>query len=279
MRNICKLTFILVLSLSAQTFAQQQAKSQVVSTEEQLTESVKLAPCKSKLRGEAVVNLFKQLGAAEKDVAVEEFGGGVSNVVVKKAGKSNETIIVGAHYDKVADGCGAIDNWTGVAIIAHLYRTLSQISTDKTYVFVAFDKEESGLLGSEAMAKAIPKDEHKQYCAMVNFDSFGFAVPQVLENVSSAELLPLAAETAQKLKLPVVKASIAFADADSSSFKKRGIPAITFHGLGDKWQNYLHSSKDKIENVNQDSVYYGYRFALLFLVTLDKNACTKTASK
>lgn len=196
-------------------------------------------------------------------------------MIVRKKGKSNETIVVGAHYDKVSDGCGAIDNWTGLVIIAHLYRTIIQTQTEKSYVFAAFDKEEVGLLGSDAMVKAIPK-KRSQYCAMISLDSFGLAIPQVLDNVSSAELVAIAQDTAKKLKMPFAKASL-LADADSSSFKKRNIPAITFHGLSDSWQKYLHTNRDKLENVNMSSVYYGYLFTLNFISTLDKTTCARTS--
>ena len=177
------LTLIFVLSLSTQTFAQQ---NNLLSSQEQIAESVKLAPCKSENRLAAVKQLFENLGAKE-DIAIEKFNKDkIANLVVKKKGKSEETIIVGAHYDKVKEGCGAIDNWTGISIIAHLYRTINQIPTEKSYIFVAFDQEEIRLIGSEAMAKSIPKEKRPQFCSMVNLDSFGFAAPQALENTSNS---------------------------------------------------------------------------------------------
>jgi hypothetical protein len=66
---------------------------------------------------------------------------------------------VGAHYDKVSDGCGAGDNWFGVVAVAYIYRTLKDIPLKKTLVFVAFEKEEKGLVGSRAMAEAIDKEQ------------------------------------------------------------------------------------------------------------------------
>lgn len=266
---------LFVLSFSTQSYAQ-QAKS-IISTEESVAESVKLVPCKSDERFEAVKKLFVQMGAKESEILVEKFNKDkISNIVVKKKGKTDETVIIGAHYDKTDAGCGAIDNWTGVTIIAHLYKTFSQIEPQKSLIFVAFDQEEKGLLGSDAMAKAIPKEERQKYCAMLNFDSFGFTAPMTLRNVSSSKMISLAEKLAEESKFKFFSVVVEGADADSSSFLSRDIPAITFSGLDGNWQNYLHSGNDQLKKINMSSVYFGYRFALLYANRLDSSVCRES---
>jgi Predicted aminopeptidases len=228
--------------------------------------------CKNDERLEAVKRLFKKMGAAEEDFKLEKFGN-VENLTITKKGKSTDTVIVGAHYDKVSDGCGAIDNWTGIVIVANLYGAMRNYQTEKTYIFTAFGNEEKGLVGSHAMVKAIPKENRSQYCSMVNFDSFGFNYPQVLSNASSPKMTKFAKDLAKEVNMPFSEAAISNADADSSSFVEKDIPAITFHGLSNKWQEYLHSSKDKIENVNFQSVLIGYNFAYLFVSRVDQGTC------
>ena len=272
-----KLIFALLcaVTLSGAAFAQQA--NNLVSDEKALAESVNLAPCEEKDRLAAVKKLFASMGVKDDEMAIEKYNkDSVSNLVVRKKGRSDETIIIGAHYDKTDDGCGAIDNWTGVAIVAHLMKTLRQINTEKSYIFVAFDKEESGLLGSDAMAKAIPKENRGQYCAMVNFDSFGFAAPFTLQNASTSKLIAVAKKIGEENKFKIFDAAIAYADADSSSFKTRDIPAITFSGLDANWQKYLHSKNDKLEKINAQSVYFGYRFGLLFVSKLDGQGCRES---
>lgn len=254
-----------------------QGSPSIISTKESIEESVKTVPCKSEERLEAVKNLFAKIGAKPEDVVVEKFNKDrISNVVVTKKGKTDEKIIVGAHYDKTSEGCGAIDNWTGVSIIAHLYTTLSKIETQKTYIFVAFDQEEKGLLGSKEMVKSIPKENRQQYCSMINFDSFGFSAPFVLRNTSSPKLIQFAEKVAKDNNFKMVNVEIAGADADSSSFKSYDIPAITLSGLDNNWQNILHSSKDKLEKINMSSVYFGYRFGLVLLANLETNVCRES---
>lgn len=251
-----------------------------VSTQESVAESVKLAPCKSEERLEAVKNLFIKMGAKPEEITIEKFDKEkISNVVVMKKGKTDEKIIVGAHYDKWKEGCGAIDNWTGISIIAHLYKSLSQIETNKTYIFVAFDQEEPGLFGSEAMAKNIPKENRQQYCSMVNFDSFGFAAPFVLSNTSTGKLADFAKKLAKENNFKMVEVTIAGADADSTSFKTRDIPSVTLSGLDNTWQRILHTNNDKIEKINMSSVYFGYRFGLILIGNLDENICRESKDK
>jgi Zn-dependent M28 family amino/carboxypeptidase len=269
---------IFVSSFSAQTFA--QSANFPVSTQEQIEQSVKLAPCDSKERFNAVKNLFETLSAKKEDISVEKFNKNeISNLVVKVKGKTEDTIIVGAHYDKTKEGCGAIDNWTGITIIVHLYQFVAQIQPEKSYLFVAFDGEEKGLFGSEAMAKAIPKERRQQYCSMINFDSFGFGLPQIMGNTSTSKLAATAKKIAKDMDFRLAEASILNADADSSSFERRNIPSITFHGLDNNWQKYLHSDNDKISKINFSSVYYGYRFGLVFITKLDKMSCSENTSK
>ncbi|MBA2619771.1 MAG: M20/M25/M40 family metallo-hydrolase [Acidobacteria bacterium] len=264
---------ILIAVLCLFSVSKAQKTSLKISTEAEIKENLQLAPCKNADRLAAAAALFRAMGAADADVSIGKFKD-LQNLVVTKKGKTDETIIVGAHYDKVKDGCGAIDNWTGIVIIANLYRTIKDLQTDKTFLFVAFDREESGLYGSDAMAKSIPKEKRENYCAMVNLDSFGFTYPQVLDNVSSRKLTDLAEQTAKDVKMPFAHASLeGIADADSSSFLKKDIPAVTFHGLSNDWQKFLHSSNDKIENVNASSVFVGYQFTLRFLLKTDSSIC------
>src|SRR5215204_6778229 len=92
------------------------------STEGEIKEQIAATPCgKNSERLSAVKELFLKAGASVEDVKIEKIKN-VENVVVVKKGKTAETIVVGAHYDKTDDGCGAIDNWSGIVIVANIYR-------------------------------------------------------------------------------------------------------------------------------------------------------------
>jgi len=270
--NSCKALLgaaLLFLSLASPLFAQ----SVTVSTAEDIERDLALVPCKSSDRLLAVQALFRKLGATDDDILVSDRKK-TKNVIVTKKGTSPETIVVGAHYDKLGDGCGAIDNWTGIVALAHFYGTLRSVSTTKTFKFIAFDKEEPGLIGSGVFVGDIPKAERATYCAMVNVDSFGFTLPWVMGNTSDKKMIAAAKDFWKEMKLELTSVDIPNADADSSSFRKAGIPAITFAGLDGKWEHYLHSSNDQLKNINPSTVFAGYRFVLPFLTHIDTMACT-----
>jgi len=243
-----------------------------ISTPEQIRVEFDSVPCKNKDRLSAAKALFEKMGASTSEISVDEYQD-VENLVVRKQGTSQEKIVVGAHYDKVSDGCGAIDNWSGIVTIAHLYRSLRDVPLKKTILFVAFGQEEKGLIGSRAMVNAVPKDQVMQYCEMINIDSFGLAAPQVADNMSSKKLSQLTADLAKGMKIPFGRASIFGADSDSSPFIAKKIPAITLHGLSDAWTSILHGPNDKPSKVNPNSVYLGYRLVLGLVVKLDGLPC------
>jgi Iap family predicted aminopeptidase len=243
-----------------------------VSTPEQIKEEFTTVPCDDKKRLDAVKALFEREGVPAAEVTIDQHKE-VENFVVTKKGESAEKIVLGAHYDKVAHGCGAVDNWTGVVTLAHLYRTLKDVQLKKTLIIVAFGKEEQGLVGSRAMTKAISKEQAIEYCAMVNIDSLGLAPPQVADNMSSKKLSNFTEELAKEMKMPFSRARIAGANSDSSSFVEKNIPAVTIHGMSNQWSSILHSGNDQVSKVNAMSVYLAYRLALALVARLDQAPC------
>ncbi len=229
--------------------------------------------CDNAARFSSVKKLFQESGASENDIKVEVFGP-VENIVLTLKGNGNETVLVGAHYDKTSFGCGVIDNWTGVVIIANLYRSLKTQRNEKTYKFIAFGKEECGLVGSKAMAAAIPEDERKNYCAMINFDSFGFENTWALDDISDKKLIDLGRKVAEKRNAGFEVKSFGGASSDSKSFRDIGIPAITFSGLNDSWREHVHKKGDQLANVNIEKVYENYLFAEAFLNSVDRDLCS-----
>jgi Iap family predicted aminopeptidase len=247
----------------------------VYSTQEQVFAETQAAPCRDEDRLAAVQDLFKRCGAADADLEVREEHG-IKNVVVTIKGSGQGTLVVGAHYDKVSKGCGAIDNWTGVVLLAHVYKTLRQVRPSRTILFVAFGAEEEGLRGSRAMVSDIAKPDRWSYCAMVNLDSFGLARPQVLDNVTTPKLRDFTKTVAQKCKVAIATASLeGLADADSSSFKAAGIPAITLHGVSNDWAKILHTPSDQAGKIQSASVYLGYILTLNLVAELDACDCSR----
>ena len=263
--------FALALLLAAGCSAAQDPASKI-STPEDIAKDFATVPCDDKDRLAAVRALYERAGASASDITLDQHDN-VENLVVTKKGASPEKIVIGAHYDKTSEGCGAIDNWTGQVALTHLYRTLKDIPLKKTLVFVAFGREEKGLIGSRAMTRNIDTVQAAGYCAMINIDSLGLGPPQVADNMSSKKLARFTGEIAKELEIPFAHASIGRANSDSSSFVAKKIPAVTIHGLNNDWSTILHSKHDQVAKVNAASVYLGYRLALAMIVKLDASAC------
>ena len=263
--------FAFALLLAAGCSAAQNPASKV-STPEDIAKDFASVPCDDKDRLAAVRALYESAGATASDITMDQHDN-VENLVVTKKGASPEKIVIGAHYDKTSEGCGAIDNWTGQVALTHLYRTLKDIPLNKTLVFVAFGREEKGLVGSRAMTKGIDKEQAAGYCAMINIDSLGLGPPQVADNMSSKKLARFTGELAKEMEIPFGHASIGRANSDSSSFVAKKIPAVTIHGLNNDWSTILHSKHDQVAKVNSASVYLGYRLALAMIVKLDASSC------
>jgi Zn-dependent M28 family amino/carboxypeptidase len=260
-------------SLSLTSLPQEQGASISISTPEEIKAEFASVPCKNEARLPAVKALFEKAGAATDDITIETIKE-VENIVIKKAGTTEEKIIVGAHYDVAGAGsCGAIDNWTGIVTLAHLYKTLKNLRTKKTILFVGFGKEEQGLVGSKAMAKQIKKEELKQYCAMVNIDSLGLTAPQIITNLTSGKLEEAATKIAKKMEMPFQALAVDGALADSVSFRDRGVPSITLAALPANWSQILHHSDDQANKINANSVYLGYRLALALIAQISDSEC------
>ena len=272
MPNHPRLRISLLLALATAFPAVTAHAPASVASLEDIRKAFDAVPCDDDARLAAVQALFEQAGAPAETIRTEAYAD-VANLVVVKPGTSAEKIVIGAHYDKTADGCGAIDNWTGQVAISHLYRTVRDVRFRKTLVFVAFGREEKGLVGSRAMTRAIPEDKLAEYCAMINIDSLGLGPPQVADNMSSKALATFTGVLAREMEIPFAHASIGRANSDSSAFVEKKIPAVTIHGLYNSWSRILHSSRDQASKINAASVYLGYRLALGMVVRLDQAAC------
>ncbi|MFH1686340.1 MAG: M28 family peptidase [bacterium] len=98
----------------------------------------------------------KFVGYGYDSVYLDPFGSGYNNVVCVKLGTRfpDHQVVVGGHFDAVSGSPGADDNGSGTAATMEMARILAEIETDMTFIFIAFDAEESGLNGSEHYADA-----------------------------------------------------------------------------------------------------------------------------
>ncbi|MFM2061692.1 MAG: hypothetical protein RLZZ507_1362 [Cyanobacteriota bacterium] len=105
---------------------------------------------------------------------IEKFPTGV-NIFTQKPGtdKTAGAILIAAHYDTVDSSPGADDNASGVAVVLEIARLFANYPTPKTLQLAFFDKEEAGLLGSQAFVKQAKRLQNIR--GVIVMDMVGYA--------------------------------------------------------------------------------------------------------
>lgn len=118
---------------------------------------------------------FEKIGiiVTEKSFIISDTitGYNIEGRITKAVG--GKQIIIGAHYD--SDGQGASDNAAGVAALLLIAKEFAakQSSLPCNVVFVLFDAEELGLVGSQQYVNAMTAEERDNTLVMFNIDSIG----------------------------------------------------------------------------------------------------------
>lgn len=87
--------------------------------------------------------------------------------------KHKPPILIAAHYDGVINSPGADDNGSGIAVLLALADFFSQNQANYPIRLVAFDLEESGLLGSKSYANFL-KDSNQALRLVLSLEMLGY---------------------------------------------------------------------------------------------------------
>ncbi|MGC1274699.1 MAG: M20/M25/M40 family metallo-hydrolase [Planctomycetaceae bacterium] len=195
---------------------------------------------------------------------------GVVNVVGVVPGEgpnADEVVVVGAHFDHIGYGeagsrkpgvheihNGADDNASGTAALIELARRIGTGSKpSRTVVFLGFNGEERGLLGSNYYVEhpAYPLDKT---VAMLNFDMVGRLGdnPLTIYGVgSSDEFDELIGEAAKGRGFEVKPVDGVMGASDHYSFYLKKIPVFHFFtGLTEQY----HTPSDDVETLNMEGI-------------------------
>lgn len=118
---------------------------------------------------------FQQLGFVPR---VQEFLIGdpddhlaSANIIVTKDGASGSTLVLGAHYDTLADSQGATDNATGVGLLLEMAGRLRDVETPHTIVFVAYGAHWQDAAGAAFHAAHLEGFEREALLGMIDLDA------------------------------------------------------------------------------------------------------------
>jgi aminopeptidase YwaD len=152
------------------------------------------------------------------------------NVLAEVAGRSDETVVVSAHYDSVWRGAGAIDNASGVESMLRIAEALTGGDHPRTLLFIAFGAEEPGLVGSRYFVhEAKLRGELDKIVGVVNLDCVAHGEPLELM-VGPDELRGRALEHIARLGLDQryrLEITAPGPGTDHYWFAQEGIPAVS----------------------------------------------------
>jgi putative aminopeptidase FrvX len=228
----------------------------------------------NKQREATLRQMFSDAGCDDQHLSEQSVNGSRQpNVICSLPGSSDRVIIVAAHYDRVSEGDGVVDNWSGASLLPSLYEAVKAQPRKHTYVFIGFTDEERGLVGSRFYVRQMTKEQVVATDAMVNMDTLGIAPSEVWASHSDKRLLSSLIYIAKSLNLPLTGVNAEqIGSTDSEPFAERKIPRITIHSLTQAAWNagLLHSSKDRISAIHRDDYYETCHLLAAYIALLDQ---------
>jgi hypothetical protein len=219
-------------------------------------------------REATLMQLFAQAGCAPAEQPVPERK--QPNVVCVLPGSTQETIIVGAHFDHVDAGDGVVDNWSGASLLPSLMQSLANVQRRHTFIFVGFTGEERGLLGSAYYVQQLSPEQIARIEVMVNLDTLGLSPTKIWVTQSDPRLVNALELLARSMNLPVAGLNIdGFGESDEESFIDKKVCAVVVHSLTPQTAHVLHHPDDNPSALRFDDYYDTYRLMAAYLTVLD----------
>jgi Zn-dependent M28 family amino/carboxypeptidase len=128
--------------------------------------------------GEQLAGLASQPGGLTVRVATDGFvvAETTSNVIADSpSGRTDRTVMVGAHLDSVAEGPGINDNGSGSAAILETAVQMAELGLQPRNAvrFAFWGAEEDGLIGSQHYVDQLTSKQRNRIAVYLNFDMVG----------------------------------------------------------------------------------------------------------
>ena len=236
-----------------------------------IEERIRRAAGKNEERAHALRELFIEAGCEEPHLTGQTVKGSrTPNILCTLPGKESATIIVSAHFDKVDDSNGVVDNWSGASLLPSLFQSLRTTPRKFTFLFIGFSDEEKGLVGSKSYAKQLSKEDKTRIRALINIDSLGLSSSKVWASRADRLLLSALGRAAVAMNLPITGMNVEkVGDSDSRAFADKHIPVIDIHSITQETLPILHTPRDSLAAIHMDDYYSSYRLITAYLSLLD----------
>lgn len=179
----------------------------------------------------AIIQYLVDAGLQPVDEPFASKAGPGRNLLAPVSGASGlPLLMLGAHFDKVDVGNGAIDNASGSAVVLSLARRFKQAPLAHHRVAVAFwDQEEKGLLGASAHVAMEGAEKPALY---INFDVFGWGDTLWMMTPDMSHPLVATTDAAARARGIKLSGGEKYPPSDHLAFQKAGWPAVSFSLVG-----------------------------------------------
>ena len=180
----------------------------------------------------------------------EEYEGESRNVVAALPGRTEETIVLSAHYDSTFLSHGAYDNMTGSIGLLGILEAMARTAPNRYgLVFLFAGSEERGLLGSKAYVRD-HESELSRVALNINLDMIGSLMGRFLACCTAEEKLVH--------YVNYICSEIGFGmdayqgvySSDSTPFADRGVPALSFARIASNTIAPIHNRYDTMAVVS-----------------------------
>lgn len=178
----------------------------------------------------------------------------------------DEIILIGAHRDHFGEQAGlafpgADDNASGTAVMLEIARQFAEeeMKPKRSILFVSFDGEERGLLGSKEYVENPPLPLDRTV-AMINLDHVGVGNGTLTVGVTHSDKL-IAQEAANLVGLrEKIKVYGYFPGGDHVPFYKKDVPTITIVSAGT--HPHFHQPSDTSKAIDPNIVSTATKFVM-----------------
>lgn len=185
----------------------------------------------------------------------------LNNVVGYIKGKdvSAPPVVISAHFDHLGTDLkgtvyrGALDNASGISFILELSKYIKSLGTpNRNIIFVGFNAEEFGLLGSEHFVKKY--SNMLQGAKVYNFDMIGSSsVPlSIMGGKQDTKETAFMRSITSTINNKEVNYKLLFEDAsDHEPFRRNNIDAVTFC---DSDMSKIHTPEDTVDYISVEAI-------------------------
>lgn len=203
------------------------------------------------------------------------------NVIGYIDNKSDQYVIIGAHYDHLGYGHfgtlwdgdpaihnGADDNASGVAVMLEIAKQLINGPNNNNYVFMAFSGEELGLWGSNYWVKN-PSIDLGKINYMINLDMVGRLNAErsvAINGTGTSPVWDKKLDQLNRYNFNIVKSASGVGPSDHTSFYNNNIPVL--HFFTGQHKDY-HKPSDDVEFINAEGTTEIGSYILDIIYNLD----------